>query len=92
MQEKETQPYTSDNEILEVSRDFDKTPSNSIIDIQTPTLQKSLPSENLGTSQDTRNIRAQFSDDTAPYACAIDILIVALELQAPATKLFNCLI
>ena len=43
-------PITSDNEILEPSkegpRDFDKT-SNTIIDIQTPTLQSSLPFKNL---------------------------------------------
>ena len=53
-------PITSENEILERSeeepRDFDKT-SNTIIDIQTPTLQKSLSYENLGTPQDIRNIR-----------------------------------
>ena len=57
-------PITSNNEILEPSeeepRDFDKT-SNTIIDIQTPTLQKSLSYENLGTPQDIRNIRVQFS-------------------------------
>ena len=56
--------FASDNEILEPSeeepRDFDKT-SNTIIDIQTPTLQKSLSYENLGTPQDIRNIRVQFS-------------------------------
>ena len=44
-------PITSDNESLEPSeeepRDFDKT-SNTIIDIQTPTLQKFLPFKNLG--------------------------------------------
>ena len=33
-------------------RDFDKTPSNAFIDIQTPTLQKSLLQENSGTPQD----------------------------------------
>ena len=43
----------------EEPRDFDKT-SNTIIDIQTPTLQKSLSCENLGTPQDIRNIRVQF--------------------------------
>ena len=57
-------PITSNNEILEPSeeepRDFDKT-SNARIDIQTPTLQKSLSYENLGTPQDIRNIRVQFS-------------------------------
>ena len=57
-------PITSNNEILEPSeeepRDFDKT-SNTIIDIQAPTLQKSLSYENLGTPQDIRNIRVQFS-------------------------------
>ena len=57
-------PIISNNEILEPSeeepRDFDKT-SNTIIDIQTPTLQKSLSYENLGTPQDIRNIRVQFS-------------------------------
>ena len=57
-------PITSNNEILEPSeeepRDFDKT-SNTRIDIQTPTLQKSLSYENLGTPQDIRNIRVQFS-------------------------------
>ena len=57
-------PSPSNNEILEPSeeepRDFDKT-SNTIIDIQTPTLQKSLSYENLGTPQDIRNIRVQFS-------------------------------
>ena len=42
-------------------RDFSKTPSNAINDIQTPTLQKSLSSESLETPQDIRNIRAQFS-------------------------------
>ena len=48
-----TQPNTSNNEILKPlereSSDFDKTPSNAIIDIQTPTLRKSLSSENLET-------------------------------------------
>ena len=57
-------PVTSNNEILEPSeeepRDFDKT-SNTIIDIQALTLQKSLSYENLGTPQDIRNIRVQFS-------------------------------
>ena len=39
-----------DNEILgplEESRNFSKTTSNAIIDMQAPTLQKSLSSENL---------------------------------------------
>ena len=57
-------PITSNNEILEPSeeepRDFDKT-SNAIIDIKTPALQKSLSYERLGTPQDIRNIRVQFS-------------------------------
>ena len=57
-------PITSHNEILEPSveepRHFDKT-SNTVIDIQTPTLQTSLSYENLGTPQDIRNIRLQFS-------------------------------
>ena len=48
-----TQPNASNNEILKFlegeSSDFDKTPSNAIIDIQTPTLRKSLSSENLET-------------------------------------------
>ena len=48
-----TQPNTSNNEILKPlegeSSDFDKTPSNAIIDIQTPPLRKSLSSENLET-------------------------------------------
>ena len=48
-----TQPNTSNNEILKPlegeSSDFDKTPSNAITDIQTPTLRKSLSSENLET-------------------------------------------
>ena len=61
----ETQPNPSDNEILEPSeeeaRDFDKLPSNSVIDIQIPTLQKSLSYENLGAPQDIRKIRAQSS-------------------------------
>ena len=59
-----TQSITSDNEILESSeeepRNFDKT-SNIVIGIQTPTLQKSLSYENVGTPQDIRNIRVQFS-------------------------------
>lgn len=42
-----------------------------------------------GTSQDIRNNRVKISDDTTPYAFAKDILIVALKLQAPATKFFN---
>ena len=45
------------NEILEPSegepRDFDKT-LNTIIDIQTPTLHKSLWYENVGTLQDIK--------------------------------------
>ena len=57
-------PINSDNEILEPSeeepRDFDKT-SNTIIDIQTLTLQKSLLNEHLGTPKDIKNIRVQFS-------------------------------
>ena len=56
-------PITSDNEILEPSekepRDFDTT-SNTIIDIQTATLKKSLSYENLVTPQDIRYIRVQF--------------------------------
>lgn len=55
----ETQPNTSDNDILESFEEeyinFDNTPSN---DIQTPTLQKSVSSENLETPQDITNIRA----------------------------------
>ena len=61
----ETQPNISHNEILEPSeeesRDFDKTPSNAIIGIKTPPLQKSLSYENSRTLEDVRNIRAQFS-------------------------------
>ena len=61
----ETQPNISDNEILEPSeeesRDFDKTPSNAIIGVQIPTLQKSLSYENSRTLEDIRKIRAQFS-------------------------------
>ena len=57
-------PITSDNGILETSeeepRDFGKF-SNTDIDMQTPTLQKSLSYENLGTPQDIINIRVQFS-------------------------------
>ena len=56
-------PITSHNEILEPSveepRHFDKT-SNTVIDIQTPTLQTSLSYENLGTPQDIRNSRVHF--------------------------------
>ena len=59
------QPNTSENEISEPSEeepgDFGKTASNTIIDIQTPTLQKSLSYKNLGTPQDMINIRVQFS-------------------------------
>ena len=32
---------------------------------------------------------ASYADDTTPYSCATDIPIVALELQASATKLFR---
>ena len=57
-------PITSDNGILETSeeepRDFGKF-SNTDIDMQTPTIQKSLSYENLGTPQDIINIRVQFS-------------------------------
>ena len=60
-----TQPNTSDNNILEPLEEecmnFDKTPSNPVTNIQTPTLGKSLSSENVETPQDIRNIRAQFS-------------------------------
>ena len=70
-------PITSDNEILEPSeeepRDFDKT-SNTIIDIQTPTLQKSLSYENLGTPQDIRNIRVQFSVLKSHVMCELSSL------------------
>ena len=50
----ENQPNTSDNEILEPSleeesRYLDKTPSNTVIDTQTPILQNSLSSENVET-------------------------------------------
>ena len=59
------QPNTSENEISEPSEeepgDFGKTASNTIIGIQTPTLQKSLSYKNLGTPQDMINIRVQFS-------------------------------
>ena len=70
-------PITSNNEILEPSeeepRDFDKT-SNTIIDIQTPTLQKSLSYENLGTPQDIRNIRVQFSVLKSHVMCELSSL------------------
>ena len=70
-------PITSDNEILEPSeeepRDFDKT-SNTIIDIQTPTLQKSLSYENLGTPQDIRNIRVKFSVLKSHVMCELSSL------------------
>ena len=70
-------PITSDNEILEPSeeepRDFDKT-SNTIIDIQTPTLQKSLSHENLRTPQDIRNIRVQFSVLKSQVMCELSFL------------------
>ena len=56
----ETQPSTSDNDILESreeeSRDFNKTPSSTVICIQ-----KSLSSENSETPKGKRNIRVQFS-------------------------------
>ena len=59
------QPNTSENEISETSEEepgvFGKTASNTIIDIRTPTLQKSLSYKNLGTAQDMINIRVQFS-------------------------------
>ena len=32
---------------------------------------------------------ASYADDTKPYSCATDIPIVAMELQACATKLFR---
>ena len=70
-------PITSNNEILEPSeeepRDFDKT-SNTIIDMQTPTLQKSLSYENLGTPQDIRNIRVQFSVLKSHAMCELSSL------------------
>ena len=70
-------PITSDNEILEPSeeepRDFDKT-SNTIIDIQTPTLQKSLSYENVGTPQDIRNIGVQFSVLKSHVMCELSSL------------------
>ena len=70
-------PITSNNEILEPSkeepRDFDKT-SNTIIDIQTPALQKSLSYENLGTPQDIRNIRVQFSVLKSHVMCELSSL------------------
>ena len=70
-------PITPNNEILELSeeepRDFDKT-SNTIIDIQTPTLQKSLSYENLGTPQDIRNIRVQFSVLKSHVMCELSSL------------------
>ena len=70
-------PIISDNEILEASeeepRDFDKT-SNTIIDIQTPTLQKSLSYENLETPQDIRNIRLQFSVLKSHVMCELSSL------------------
>ena len=70
-------PITSDNQVLEPSeeepRDFDKT-SNTIIDIQAPTLQKSLSYENLGTPQDIRNIRVQFSVLKSHAMCELSSL------------------
>ena len=67
-------PITSDNEILEPSEeepwDFDKT-SNTVTDIQTPTVQKSLSYENLGTPQDIRNIKVQFSVFKSHVMCEI---------------------
>ena len=68
----ETQPNASDNEILETleeeSRDFDKTPSIAIIDIQISALPKSL-SENLEAPQDIRKIRAQISVPKSHVMC-----------------------
>ena len=65
-------------EILETceeeSRDFDKLPSNSVIDIQIPTLQKSLSYENLGTPQDMRKIRAQSSVLKSHVMCEFSAL------------------
>ena len=92
-------PITSDNEILEPSeekpRDFDKT-SNTIIDIQTPTLQKSLSYENLGTPEDIRNIRVQFSVLKSHVMCEhsslnqkISSLSVNLEKTANDMKVQN---
>ena len=56
MEISESQPNTSDNEILEPleegSRGFHETLSNTIIDIKTPTLAEFLSSETLETSQD----------------------------------------
>ena len=70
-------PIISDNEILEPSeeepRDSDKT-SNTILDIQTPTLQKSLSYENLETPQDIRNIRVQFSVLKSHVMCELSSL------------------
>ena len=74
----ETQANTYNNGILEPSqeesRDFDKTPSNSVIDMETPTLQKSLSYENLGTLQDIRNIRPQFSVLKSHVMCKFSLL------------------
>ena len=77
--------FASDNEILEPSeeepRDFDKT-SNTIIDIQTPTLQKSLSYENLGTPQDIRNIRVQFSVLKSHVMCELSSLNQKINLPS----------
>ena len=45
-----------------------------IIDIQTPTLKKSLSYENLGATQDIRNIRAQFSGLKSYVMCEFSSL------------------
>ena len=74
----ETQPNTSDNEILEhleeESRDFDKTPSIAIIDKQTRTLQNPLSSEKLEIPQDIKNIGAQFSVLKSHVICEFSAL------------------
>ena len=73
-----SQPNTSENEILEPleeeSRDFDKTASNAIIDIQIPTLQKSLSPKNLEKPQDIKNIKAQFSVLKSHVICEFSVL------------------
>ena len=70
-------PITSYNKIVEPSEeessDFDKT-SNTVIDTQTPTLQKSLSCENLRTPQDIRNIRVQFSVLKSHVMCELSSL------------------
>ena len=70
-------PITCDNKILEPSEEepsnFDKT-SNTIINIQTQTLQKSLSYENLGTPEDIRNIREQFSVLKSHVICELSFL------------------